>query len=177
MGGLAAAWGIAGVVALLSFAVYRLGYQTIMAFDHPLMWYHWLVLLLNVVFMAHAEGYRGFQLNFSPRVAARADYLSRNVNGLRLLLAPLFCMGFVHATRRRLISAYALTVGVIALVIVFQQLPQPWRGILDAGVVVGLTWGIISIVAFSWKLALGEPIDVDPEVPTTAGTPAETLSQ
>ena len=37
-------------------------------------------------------------------------------------------------------------VGIVILVIIIRQLDQPWRGIVDAGVVIGLVWGALSIV-------------------------------
>ena len=37
---------------------------------------------------------------------------------------------------------------IIGFVLIARQLPQPWRGIVDAGVVVGLGLGIISILYF-----------------------------
>ena len=35
---------------------------------------------------------------------------------------------------------------MIVLIVSVRQLPQPWRGMVDAGVVVGLTWGVVSII-------------------------------
>ena len=35
-------------------------------------------------------------------------------------------------------------------VLLFNQLPQPWRGILDAGVLVGMIWGTTSLLAATW---------------------------
>ncbi len=58
------------------------------------------------------------------------------------------------SSRKRLIVTYALSLGIIVLIIVFHQIIQPWRGILDAGVVVGLSWGIASLIWFSIE-ALG----------------------
>ena len=46
----------------------------------------------------------------------------------------------------------------------FQYLPQPWRGVLDAGVVVGLGWGILSIVALALRSIADRGIDASPEV-------------
>ena len=154
LGRLGSIWGVAGVSLLLSFAVYRLSIITIDAFSYDFEWYHWLVFIGNSLFMAHSEGYKGFQKGFSPRVAARARYILNNPRLLHVVTAPIFCMGYFYTTRRRLIIAYAMTLGIIVLVVVFNQISQPWRGILDAGVVVGLSWGIASLIWFSFE-ALG----------------------
>jgi hypothetical protein len=65
-----------------------------------------------------------------------------------VLLAPLFCMGYIYATRRRQILSIALTTMIICFVLIARSIPQPWRGILDAGVVVGLSLGVLSIAYF-----------------------------
>ena len=70
-----ALWGVVGVLALLGFAVLRLMGRVIDMLGYDLRWYHWLTLILVVLFMAYTEGYRGFQRAFSPRVAARAKYV------------------------------------------------------------------------------------------------------
>jgi hypothetical protein len=60
------------------------------------------------------------------------------------------------------ISAFALTAGVVAIVLVYRALPQPWRGILDAGVVVGLLWGLVATLLHVGR-SLREGPAVDPE--------------
>ncbi len=155
LGSLGAFWGVAGVSLLLAFAVYRLSMIAVDAFSYSFQWYHWLAFVGNTIFMAHSEGYKGFQKGFSPRVAARARYLKFNPNPLYIVFAPLFCMGYFYTTRRRLIIAYVMTLGIVLLVILFNQISQPWRGILDAGVVVGLSWGVISIIVYYFQ-AMGE---------------------
>ncbi len=119
--------------------------------------------------MAYAEGYKGFHLAFAPRVVARARYLAQHPKAHHLLLAPLFCMCFFYTTRRRQLISIGLTCMVLGFVFIARELPQPWRGILDAGVVVGLGLGIISIVYFLIS-ALGQPEQSAAlaEVPTEA---------
>lgn len=109
---------------------------------------HWLTLVFSVVYMAYAEGYKGFHLGFAPRVVVRARYLANNPRPLHVLLAPLFCMGYIYATRRRQIVSFALTTMIICFILIARSMPQPWRGILDAGVVVGLSLGVLSIGYF-----------------------------
>lgn len=165
VGLLGAYWGAIGVCLLLMFAVYRLTLIALDSFSFSFLWYHWLVFVGNILFMAHSEGYKGFQKGFSPRVAARARYLKFNPNMLHVMFAPLFCMGYFHTTKRRLITAYGLTLGIIVLVIIFNQISQPWRGILDAGVVVGLSWGVISIVFYFIRAMGSNEFEFSAEVP------------
>ena len=160
-----AAWGLIGVTALLVYAVYRLSGMTIAGFAHELDWRHWSLLIANTLFMAHSEGYRGFQKGYSPRVVARARHLVTNPIPVRVILAPLFVMGYFATTRRRLIATYLLTIMIVTLIIAFQYLSQPWRGMLDFGVVVGLTWGIITIVIFAFRAFTGAPFAHSPELP------------
>jgi len=156
-GRLGAIWGVAGVCLSLGAAVYRLMLISIDSFSYDFQWYHWVALLSNIFFMAYTEGYKGFQRGFSPRVAARARYIQYNPRFIYVIAAPLFCMSYFFATRKRLIVTYTVTIVVILLVNIFHYIPQPWRGILDAGVVVGLTWGVASLIWFSFEaLSSGE---------------------
>jgi hypothetical protein len=164
-GRLGAFWGVAGVSLMLSFAVYRLMVITIDSFAYDFQWYHWLALLGNIFFMAYTEGYKGFQRGFSPRVAARARYIQYNPRLMYVLAAPLFCMSYFFATRKRLIVTYTVTITVIFLVNIFHHIVQPWRGILDAGVVVGLSWGIASLVWYSISALGAGEFEVSAEVP------------
>lgn len=147
----AAAWGVIGVIAVLLFPIVRLSSFAIEALAGGLSPLQWAAFIANVLFMAWSEGYRGFQLRFSPRVAGRALFLYQNSTpiGTRLL-APFFCIGYFKASRRSLMFAWIGTLAIVILVLLVHQLSQPWRGIVDAGVVVGLTWGVASLV-FSVK--------------------------
>ena len=95
--------------------------------------------------MGRSEGYKGFQKKFSPRTAARIHHLYTSPNLLHTILAPLFGMGYFHATRRRQATSVLVTTAIIGLVLLVRQTPQPWRGIVDLGVVAGLMWGLVSI--------------------------------
>ena len=152
-------WGIGGVLSLLLFAIYRLAPMALDLANSTLSLLHWAALVFSIVYMAYAEGYKGFHLGFAPRVVVRANYLRENPRIYLVLLAPLFCMGYIHATRRRRLLSIGLTAMIICFVLVARILPQPWRGILDAGVVVGLGIGIISILYFV-PLILRAPDDV-----------------
>jgi hypothetical protein len=159
-------WGILGVVLLLVSALYRLApIAWVPIRDGTLTTFHWVIIAIWTVISAHAEGYKGFQKKFSPRTVARAVYLGNHPTPLRAVLAPLFCMGFFDATKRVLITAWAVTIGVIILVIIIKTLDQPWRGIIDIGVVVGLGWGLTSLLVFFFGALFGRPPAYDPGIP------------
>ena len=141
-------WGIGGVLLLLIFAIFRLAPMALELENSSMSMVHWLTLAFSVIYMAYAEGYKGFHLGFAPRVVVRARYLANNPRPLHVLLAPLFCMGYIYATRRRQIVSFALTTMIICFVLIARSMPQPWRGIVDAGVVVGLSLGVLSIGYF-----------------------------
>ncbi len=168
---LAAAWGVLGVAAVLLYAIIRLVPHVLTAIGGGLTAFQWAVLVANVGIMAWLEGYRGFQCRFSPRVSARALYLLLNPSFSHGLLAPVFCIGYFHSRRPGLFGAWLGTLGVVLAVLLVQLLDQPWRGIVDAGVVVGLAWGFATFVHVAW-LSLREGRFLhSPEVPCLA--PAE----
>lgn len=141
-------WGVGGIVLLLLFAIARLGPIALELTELNLTQLQMFALAISVLYMLYAEGYKGFHLAFAPRVVARANYLAHNPRPLHLILAPLFCMGYIHATRRRKLMSFALTSMIVCFVLIVRMLPQPWRGIVDAGVVAGLMLGILSIFYF-----------------------------
>lgn len=165
LGFVAVLWAVAGIAFIFGNAILRLGLIGLDTFSYSLQWFHWAALLFSVIFMGFAEGYRGFQQGYSPRVAARLRFLKDNVTPLRLVLAPLFCMGFFDIQKKRMIVSYCLLLGILALVQLVHMLEQPWRGIVDLGVVVGLTWGSISIILFTLKAFFTDRFEHSPEMP------------
>jgi hypothetical protein len=165
-------WGLLGVIGLIASAVLRLSPRMWELTEFSLGPWHWLVLAVFTPYMAYAEGYKGFHLNFAPRVVARATYLremppaSAAQQALLTLLAPLFCMGFFHATRRRMLISWLVTSAIVALVVAVSHTPQPWRGIVDTGVVTGLALGVLSLL-WHWQRAtlLGERPSVPLDLP------------
>jgi hypothetical protein len=142
-----ASWGIGGVAALIVRALVTL---TPMALEPirsgALAPWHWAVLIAWVCTNAYAEGVVGFHRKFSPRTVDRALYLARHRSFWRAVLAPAFCMGLFSASRRTKTVAWGLIVLIFVLVVLVRQLAQPWRGIIDAGVVVGLSLGLASLL-------------------------------
>jgi hypothetical protein len=149
-------WGIGGVLALLAQATLRLTPYAVEALTGQMVAWHWIACIGWVAFMLWSEGYRGFHKRFSPRVVSRAFHLARHPSPLHVILAPAYCMSLLHATRRARIVAWSVLIGVIGLVVLVRLAPQPWRGIVDAGVVLGLTMGAASIVLhLYWALRSG----------------------
>lgn len=172
LGTIALIWGAGGFLGLLSFALARLGPLVADSLNLPWNGLHWALFAVNLLLMAWFEGYKGFQLNYAPRFGARCAYLFNHASPLQALLAPLVCMGFIYAPRQRMISAWALTLGIIVVILLYRMLPQPWRGILDAGVVLGLAWGM---AATAWHVlrALRKGPAVDAQIVAGARFSAE----
>jgi hypothetical protein len=158
-------WGGVGVFGLLGFAIYRLAPRAVAAYEMGLTPGQWAITVGFCVFMAYSEGYRGFQQKFSPRTAARIRYLRDHPSLVRSLLGPLFSIGLFHATRRTKLLAWILTVGIVLLVLLVHRLDQPWRGIIDAGVVLGLSWGVLSLAWCIFRVLGRRGADYSPEVP------------
>ncbi len=157
-------WALLGIGLLLGFAIVRLLPIALGAFGESLTWLHWLCFATFVAFMGYAEGYKGFQRSFSPRFGARCRYLYDHPSLVRVTLAPLFCMGYFGTTRRRRIASFSLTAMIIALIIGVQHIPQPWRGIIDAGVCVGLFWGLAATTVYVVLALTSEDFCHSPEV-------------
>lgn len=163
---IAAVWGIGGWVFSLSFAIYRLGPLAVEPIrDGDIHGWRWALLVGWTAFMLYTEGYRGFYKQASPRVVARGSHLVNERSRVRRILAPLFCMGFFGATRRRLIVSWCFYPGLIIVIIAVRQLPQPWRGLIDAGVVAGLAVGVAAVLWFAGLALRGEPMPVPSDVP------------
>lgn len=160
-----ATWGVLGVVAFLISAIVRLTPLAIEPLETGMTGLQWSLYVGWSLFNGYAEGYKGFQRAFVPRVVARAFYLARNPRPLHLVLAPVFCMGLFHATRKRLMLSWGIVIGVTLLVALVRGLEQPWRGIVDAGVVVGLAYGTASLLVVFGGVLAGRPVTVSPQVP------------
>ena len=101
----------------------------------------------------------------SPRVVERAGQLATAPTVLRVVLAPLYCVGYFAATRRVMLVSWIGTFAIILLIILVHRLDQPWRGIVDAGVVVGLTWGQISLALLGLRYLRNETWSESPQLP------------
>lgn len=152
---------------ILAQAIYRLAPLAWQPIDEgQLAYYHWVLYGLSIFFNGYSEGYKAFQLQVAPRIMARASHLAANPRPLHVALAPLYCMALFHASRKRLIISWSVYVGIVTIVIVVRQLSQPWRGIVDAGVVVGLSWGVLAILVAFVDLVRGGELESSPELPS-----------
>lgn len=161
---LIAAWGIGGVCLLLVQALWRLTPYALEPLVEGMTAFHWALYVGWIAVNGWAEGYRGFQCRFSPRVVQRAFWLARHPEPLHVIFAPIFCMSYFHASRRGKIVAWVLLAFIVCAIVLVRMLPQPWRGIIDAGVVVGLAWGLVAILAF-WARAASTPPGTPNDLP------------
>lgn len=161
-----ATWGIAGVAFLIVRALVALTpFAVEPILSGGLGPGHWALLAVWVGTNAYAEGVVGFHRKFSPRTVDRALYLADHPTTWRVLLAPAFCMGLFAASRRTKIVAWVLLGLIVILVVLVRQLAQPWRGIVDAGVVVGLSLGLASLVGLFVRAVLIDRKPVLHDVP------------
>lgn len=166
-------WAVLGITALLTQAVLRLsavawealssGEMTSLQYGVCGVW-----CLMN----AYMEGYRGFQKKFVPRVLARAHHLALHPEPLPAILAPLYAMAFFRAALRARIAAWGVTCLVLIAITLVRSIAQPWRGIIDAGVVVGLTWGLIALVVGAIGRLAGQEPEGDPELSQQTAQPS-----
>jgi len=164
-----ALWGVLWVTALLSQAIVRLLPRAIEPWTEGRMSVLQMALYVGVVVvMAYSEGYRAFQLRFSPRVVSRAVHLGKNPKPLHVALALFFCMSLFHSTKRQKTVSWFFVFGIIILVVLVRQLSQPWRGIIDGGVVVGLGWGVAAIWWIFGRALMGHAAPEPPDLPEVA---------
>ncbi len=165
MGWIGSIWGVLGVCGTLITAIFRLSPVIAASLKMELTAFHYACYGASLVFFGYTEGYKAFQKQFSPRVVARALTLVHRPKPLRILLAPLFCMGFFGANKKRLIVSWVLAAGIIGLIKLVGITPQPWRGMIDLGVVVALGWGVAAILGFWFRALSGHPLPVPADLP------------
>ena len=72
------------------------------------------------------------------------------------LLGPMLVGGFICGTKRRYTLSWGITVFVIIFVMFMRLLPsdKPWKCFIDIGVVVGLSWGLVFILIWWYKIGV-----------------------
>lgn len=141
----AAIWGVLGVAAMLVEAELRL---VRLAWDGVVVQFAPLPATVAAVWCAvnaYAEGYRGFQKRFVPQALDRAVSIDTS-SWVEVLLAPAKVLGLWRTDPKAMRRAWVMVLGISALVFAVKHLAQPWRGVIDSGVVVGLTWGTAALV-------------------------------
>ena len=169
-------WGVMQVVSILANAIKRLipiAIQPILQQDFQP--FHWALYISWSAYMLYTEGYKAFQLKFSPLVVQRAFSLIENPSFFNYVFAGPYSMGLFGASRKRMIISWSITAGVFSLVKLVKMLPYPYRSIVDAGVVAGLSYGAISILVIAGKALLGQKVQAPGEEDTTSQQ--ETSSQ
>lgn len=156
LGATAAVWGIGGLLLILIYAVIRLVPIASESRHYALDWTHWSALGANTLLMAYMEGYRGFQKSLAPRVVSRARELSQRPSITGAIFAPAYCYGILHAPAREIVARTALIAMIVAFIFGMRMLDNPWRNLLDVGVVVGLSWGIVAICVNGWQAMRGD---------------------
>ncbi len=139
-------YSIGGVIAIFSSAIFRLYPHVREGFSFELTTLNWVVLIAYLAVMIVAKGYFALHCSFVPRVINRSELLVENGKLIDRLLAPLYCMGFFKAPKKRIIISYAMLLLIIAFIVSASKISQPWRGIIDLGVIVGLSLGILSLL-------------------------------
>lgn len=161
-------WGLVGVLALFARALLRLSpYAWEPIADGSLTPLHIALYVAWVAFNAYSEGYRAFQKAFCPRVVGRAYHLAQHPRPLHALLAPLYCLSLFHANRRGLTVAWVMLAVIALLIWLLRITPQPWRGIIDGGVVVALAWGMLAMIVMAAQALAGSPPQAKLNLPGT----------
>jgi len=164
---LVTAWGVFGVAAYLAYGVQKVGPIIRIGISSISSSSQWVALVLTLIFFAYVEGFRGFQKSFAPRVVSRAWAVSQRGGPLwHKIAAPIFSIGYFHGRRGRVLSSWLLTLGVAGVVAGVKRLGPVSRGIVDAGVALGLTWGIASVILIYLRSLLkGSAPEYDPALP------------
>jgi hypothetical protein len=161
-----ALWGIGGVLLLLLQAVFRLGHYAVQPWlDNSMSPFQIALYLAWVGIAAYSEGYKAFHLRFCPKVVARALHLARHPRPLHVALAPAFCMALFHARTRSVKVAWITLTLILCAIALLRITPQPWRGIVDGGVVVGIGLGALSLLLHTVQVFAGQRAPASPELP------------
>ncbi len=149
-------YSIGGVIAIFSSAIYRLYPHVRESMSLEFSALNWIVLAAYLVVMIVGKGYFALHRGFVPRVINRSEQIISNGKLIDKILAPLYCMGFFKAPRKRMIISYVMIFFIVSFIVSASKIVQPWRGIIDLGVVVGLSLGILSLLFLGFKKMISE---------------------
>ena len=139
-------YSIGGVIAIFSSAIYRLYPHVQESMSYEFSALNWIVLAVYLLVMIVGKGYFALHRGFVPRVINRSGLLVEDGKLIDKLLAPLYCMGFFKAPMKRMIISYVMIFFIVSFIVSASKISQPWRGIIDMGVIVGLSLGILSLL-------------------------------
>jgi hypothetical protein len=115
---------------------------------------NWFLTIVWCLVMGYCEGYRGFYCKFSPVAVDRAfslDTTGRFYNIHIILLGGPYAMGLFMADKKRLITSWLLFIFIFWMIAMVKKLSFPYREMVDAGVLVGITLGMLSLVWHSTR--------------------------
>ncbi len=162
-----AIWGVIQVLMILLNAIRRLKDRAFLPLrKKDLTTAQWILYSTSIVGMMYKEGYEAFQLKWAPLVVKRAFMLSgpdQSLTVANILFTGPYAMGMFSATTNRMIVSWSVTIGIMVLAQAVQKMPYPYRNIVDAGVVAGLSYGCMALLwATIYAVLHGTLPQVDP---------------
>jgi hypothetical protein len=137
-----AAWAIGAIALSLVEAIWRLGARASATLQAGLEPHEWATLIVVVALFLYGEGVRALQRRFVPHVVNRTLVVARGGGAVASVLAPLFAMSLVHDAPRAMARAWVGVALIVVAVLAVREMPEPWRGVIDAGVASALSWGL-----------------------------------
>ena len=123
----------------------QLGRRAFVTVSHGLEPLEWLALAIVTIGFVYGEGVRALERRWVPRMVTRAAELNPGAPRLHRVFAPLYAMSLIGAERGPVVRAWLGAAAIVVAVLVVRGLPEPWRGIIDAGVGAALLWGLLAI--------------------------------
>jgi len=142
----ASIWALVGVCGLFASAICRLGWRGVLTIRLGLHPFEWVALALLTTAFVYGEGIRAIGRRWVPHFIGRARDVGQVPNAAVRLLAPLYGLSLIDASRGELAKAWAGLAAIAAAVVLVQMLPHPWRGIIDFAVAAALLWGLLAIL-------------------------------
>lgn len=139
-------WAAGGVVFLFAEAAWRLGGRGIAAVRGGLTTFEWIALAVITAVFVYGEGVRALQRRWVPSVLARVERLPSESFLPWGAAGPLYAMSLVGRSPASVLRAWAGVTAIILAVLIVSRFPDPWRGIVDAGVAAALVWGAITLL-------------------------------
>ena len=150
-GRLAEAWGLFGVAFVFLKSAIQLGVRGVVTIGAGMSAQEWAAFILICALFVYGEGVRALQQKYMPYVLTRIARLAEERASYQLL-APLYALSLIGATRRVVLKAWLGTATIVAAVVIVRHFPEPWRGIVDFAVAVALTWGLIALMTSAWRI-------------------------